>query len=207
MTVTVGWINEGSIFQYRFTPEWTWQEFQSARRVAETVLKNALSDPEKLIDVVIDYTGVGNWFPKLPKKHSEPPMGYAENDTRKMPKVENNRKKKRRNGKGKHRHGHDPVIPRDKEVTSPNVPEELLNEHDWIIGVDTVFVAGATTRALRVFKTMMQPAYEWDFFEEIDSPDTVVELNIRDSDDNSLPQQGSFYSVSTEMREATQLRL
>lgn len=178
MTVSVGWMNEGNLFRYRFSPEWTWKEFHSARKIAETLIRNSMDKPEDsetLIDVIIDYSDVGNWFPKMPSKKPEPYMTEPEEE--KVPDVPNRRKSKRRNGKGKHtqKHGNDPVAPR--ESFSPNVPDAILEEHKWIVSVGSFYVTGATERALRMFKTMMLPAYEWDYFETTDSLN-VVELEV-----------------------------
>ena len=206
MTVSVGWLDVGNVFQYHFSPDWTWQEFETARRVAATVLKNTQTDPEKLIDVIVEYSDVGNWFPPNKPKQHEPPMGEIEEALPKIPSRDSNRKKKRQAHKRsqKQAYGHDVNIPKGDD-RSPNVPEELLEELEHIAGVDTLYVIGINPRALRVFTTMLQPAYEWDFVEEIEDAETMVELIRRDSD--GLPfQTGHLYTIATETRQPMHLK-
>ena len=163
MTVTIGWVERGKVFKYAFSQNWLWSEFNSCRKVAQYEIQRGLESPDDSIDIIFDYTESGKYVPAIPKAHNEPPMGYAEDDPE--PKQEKSGRKSRKNKKSKKvAYGHDTVMPHDS-TPSPNVPDFILNEHEWIIPVGCLKIVGCSGKMPRIVTTMMKPAYEWDNIE------------------------------------------
>lgn len=162
MTISIGWIDQHRTFRYRFDKQWTWQELRSARRIAEKIMARTLDDKQEAVDIVIDYSITGNWFPPS-----------SQNSFLSRPQDEPIPEDGRKN------------TPSQKSKSL--IPDICLQEHDDIFVIGTLYIVGnPSSRTTKMFEQMMAPAYEWGHCANIKSSEAVVELNNKDKDKNKM---------------------